>query len=78
MAAFLLPLAIGVAPQTHGADEAALLKDFTSVAKVLGLPCGAVVAAKRQADKDHLVSCENGNRYRIYVNKENRVVAQKQ
>ena len=44
----------------------------------LGLPCGQVVSAKRQADNDHIASCKNGNRYRVFVNAEGRVVTQKQ
>jgi hypothetical protein len=45
---------------------------------LLGMPCGQLVSAKRQADNDHIASCENGNRYRVYVNAEGRVVAQQQ
>jgi len=59
-------------------DDAALLKDLTSVIMLLGLPCDQVVSAKRQADNDHIALCKNGNRYRIFVNAEGRVVAQKQ
>jgi len=42
------------------------------------LPCGPVVSARRQADNDHIATCKNGNRYRVFVNAEGRVVAQKQ
>jgi len=59
-------------------DDAALLKDLTSVILLLGLPCEQVVSAKRQADNDHIALCKNGNRYRVFVNTEGRVVAQKQ
>ena len=60
------------------AEDVTLLKDLTSVIMLLDMPCGQVVAAKRQADTDHIASCENGSRYRIYVNAGGRVVAQKQ
>ena len=60
------------------ADDATLLKDLTAVIMLLGMPCGQLVSAKRQADNDHIASCENGNRYRVYVNAEGRVVAQQQ
>lgn len=59
------------------ADEAAVAKDMTSVIALLGLPCGQVVSVKRQADNDHIASCQNGNRYRVFLNAEGRVVAQK-
>ena len=60
------------------ADDPALLKDLTSVIALLGLPCGKVVAATRLGDNDHVATCENGTRYRVFLNAEGRVVAQKQ
>ena len=42
------------------------------------MPCDRVVSARRQADNDHIAACENGNRYRVFMNAEGRVVAQKQ
>jgi len=45
---------------------------------LLGMPCDRVVSARRQADNDHIASCENGNRYRVFMNAQGRVVAQKQ
>lgn len=60
------------------ADDPALLKDMTSVIALLGLPCGQVISATRQADNGHIVSCADGNRYRVFVNAEGRVVAEKQ
>ncbi len=60
------------------AENAALLKDLTAVVALLGLPCGQVISARRQADNDHIASCTDGNRYRIFVNAAGRVAAQKQ
>jgi hypothetical protein len=71
-------LAMLCATASHAADDVALLKDLTSAISVLGLPCGPVVAAKRQAENDHIASCRNGSRYRVFVNASGRVVAQKQ
>ena len=65
-------------PPALAADDPALLKDLTSVIALLGLPCGKVVAATRLGDNDHIATCENGSRYRVYLNAEGRVVAQKQ
>jgi hypothetical protein len=59
------------------ADDATLLKDLTAVIALLGLPCGQVVSATRQADNDHIATCNNGNRYRVFVNPQGRVVAEK-
>jgi len=60
------------------ADDVALLKDLTSVIALLGLPCGQVVSATRLTDNDHIATCRDGNRYRVFINAEGRVVAQKQ
>ena len=62
----------------RAADDAALLKDLTSVIALLGLPCGQVVSATRLKENDHIAVCRDGNRYRVFVNAEGRVVAQKQ
>jgi len=76
--ALILPLAALFSGPSPAAGDAALLKDLTWVIMLLGMPCGQVVSAKRQADNDHIASCENGNRYRVFVNAEGRAVAQKQ
>ncbi len=60
------------------ADDVALRKDLTAVIALLGLPCGQVVAATRRKDNDHIATCQDGKRYRVFVNDEGRVVAQKQ
>jgi hypothetical protein len=58
------------------ADE--LSKDLTSTIALLGLPCGQVVSAKRLGDNDYVATCSNKMRYRVYMNAQGRVVAQKQ
>jgi hypothetical protein len=63
---------------SHAAEDAALLKDLTAVINLLGLPCGQVVSATRLNDSDHIATCRDGNRYRVFINAEGRVVAQKQ
>lgn len=63
---------------SHAADDVAITKDMTAVIALLGLPCGKVVTVVRKGDNDHIASCENGNRYRIFLNAEGRVVAEKQ
>jgi len=78
IAALIFPLAALIAGPSRAAEDATLLKDLTAVIMLLGLPCGQVVSAKRQADNDHIAVCKNGNRYRVYVNAEGRVVARKQ
>lgn len=62
----------------RAAEDAALLKDLSSVIALLGLPCGQVVSARRLKDDDHVATCKDGNRYRVFINAEGKVVAQKQ
>jgi len=69
--------AVLVATPTAAADDAALLKDLTSVIALLGLPCGQVVSATPLKDDDHIATCRDGNRYRVFINAEGRVVAQR-
>jgi hypothetical protein len=76
--ALILPLAALIAGPSQAAQDAALLKDLTSVIMLLSLPCGEVVDARRQADNDHIATCKNGNRYRVFLNAQGRVVAQRQ
>jgi len=76
--ALIILLAALIAVPTPAAEDAALLRDLSSVIMLLGMPCGPVVSARRQADNDHVALCENGNRYRVFMNAEGRVVAQKQ
>jgi len=59
------------------ADDASVRKDLTAVIALQGLPCGQVLSAERRADNDYVVSCQDGNRYRVFVNAEGRVVVQK-
>ena len=52
-------------------------KDLTAVIALQGLPCGQVVSATKKGDDDYVVSCQDGNRYRVVVNADGRVVVQK-
>ena len=70
-------LAAIFAAHAPAAQDAALLKDLTSVIALLGVPCGQVVSATKLKDDDHIATCKDGNRYRVFVNAEGRVVAEK-
>jgi hypothetical protein len=62
----------------RAADAPTQLKDLTAVLALLGQPCDEVVSVVKKADNDNIASCKNGLRYRVFVNPEGRVVAQKQ
>jgi hypothetical protein len=46
------------------------------VISLLGLACGQVVSATRLQDDSHVATCQDGSRYRVFIN-EGRVVAQR-
>ena len=52
-------------------------KDLTAVIALQGLPCGKVVSATQQGEDDYVASCEDGHRYRVFVNADGRVVVEK-
>ena len=59
------------------ASEVTVAKDLTAVIALQGLPCGQVVSATPQGEDDYVASCQDGNRYRVFVNAEGRVVVEK-
>ncbi|MCE2999550.1 MAG: hypothetical protein ACK59Y_01350 [Betaproteobacteria bacterium] len=51
-------------------------QDLETTLSLLGQPCGKVTAVTTQGN-DHLVTCSNGARYRVFINAQGRVVAEK-
>jgi hypothetical protein len=76
-AALLFPLIVLFAGPVPAAEGTPLAKDLTAVIALLGVPCGEVVSVTRLAENDHLATCSNGIRYRVFVNPQGRVVAEK-
>ena len=75
--AALLSIIALVARPAPAQEDPAVLQDLTSVIALQGQPCGQVVSAVKQGDNDYIASCQNGNRYRVFV-RDGRVVVQKQ
>ncbi len=59
------------------AESISTAKDLTAVIALQGLPCGQVGNAVKQGENDYLATCQDGNRYRVFVSAEGRVVVQK-
>ena len=59
------------------AENDALAKDLTSTISLLGLPCGQVVNVVTQGNRDYIATCSDKNRYRIYLNPQGKVAAEK-
>ncbi len=70
-------LLVAAAPAAAADAGSALAKDMTATISLLGLPCGQVVSVTTQGSNDHLATCSNGNRYRVYLNAQGRVTAEK-
>ena len=59
------------------ADDAGLGKDLAATIALQGMPCNKIVDAKRNADSDYVATCQDGNRYHVYVDPSGRVVVKK-
>ena len=68
-------LSSAVAPPARGQDIGDA-QDLTAVIALNGKPCGKVVNATKRGEDDYVATCEDGNRYRVYV-KDGRVVVEK-
>jgi hypothetical protein len=77
LAVAMVAMQLLAAAPVGAAEDAALLKDLTSVIALLGMPCGQVVKAQRRGDNDYTATCRDGNRYRVRQNAQGRVVAEK-
>lgn len=51
-------------------------EDLTAVIALQAKPCGKVVNAAKRAEDDFVATCQDGNRYRVYV-KDGRVIVEK-
>lgn len=51
-------------------------EDLTAVIALQAKPCGRVVNAAKRGEDDYVATCEDGNRYHVYV-KDGRVIVEK-
>ena len=66
-----------LAVPAFAADDEALKKDLTAVIALNGMPCGEVIEVAVRAESDYLASCKDGNKYRVHLTAEGRVVVEK-
>jgi len=60
------------------AEDPGMGKDLAATIALQGVPCDKVVDSKRNADSDYTATCQDGNRYHVFVDKSGRVVVKKQ
>lgn len=75
--ALILAATLSCAAPAFAAENDALAKDLTSTISLLGLPCGQVVNVVTQGSRDYIATCSDKNRYRIYLNPQGKVAAEK-
>lgn len=73
----MLAATLACAAPAFAAESDALAKDLTSTISLLGLPCGQVVNVVTQANRDYIATCSDKNRYRVYLNPQGKVAAEK-
>ena len=73
----LLVMLVLSATRTALADGPSSGQDLQATIVLNGQPCDQVVGVKRNADSDYVATCKDGNRYRVFVNPQGRVVVQK-
>ena len=59
------------------ASDVPVATDLAAVIALQGMPCGKVVSASQLGKDEYVASCQDGNRYRIFVNADGRVVVEK-
>jgi hypothetical protein len=73
----LTAVALPLHAQDTGSDVSSA-KDLTAVIALQGLPCGQVKKVTSRGENDYLATCQDGNRYRVFVDADGRVVVKKQ
>jgi hypothetical protein len=68
---------ISLAVAGSAAAQDPVLKDLKVTIALQGYPCDEIVSAERNADSDYTASCRDGNRYRVFVNAQGRVIVEK-
>ena len=69
MTGVIASLSMGVYTQpARSADDAALTTELTAVIATQHLPCGKIVHISTQAERDYLVTCQDGSNYQINPN----------
>ena len=61
----------------HAAQQDSIGQDLAATIALHGLPCDKVVDSKRNGDSDYTASCQDGNRYHVFVDPQGRVVVQR-
>jgi hypothetical protein len=67
---------VSYSSSSHAQGEISDAADLTAVIALNGKPCGKVVNAAKRGEDDYVATCEDGNRYRVFV-RDGRVIVEK-
>lgn len=75
--ALIAAIAVSYSGASLGQDQdISDAEDLTAVIALQAKPCGRVVNAAKRGEDDYVATCEDGNRYRVYV-RDGRVIVEK-
>lgn len=77
MKPLLMTLFLTVPALAAAESDPAVLKDLQQVLALQGKACGTVTKADKRGENDYVVTCSNGDRYRIKISADDRVVIEK-
>jgi len=60
-----------------GAAEPSIGMDLRATIALQGMPCDQIAQVQRNGDSDYTATCRDGNRYRVYIDAQGRVVVKK-
>ena len=63
-------------PASSAQQDISDAEDLTAVIALQAKACGKVVNAQKRGEDDYVATCEDGNRYRVYV-RDGRVIVEK-
>ena len=73
----LLSLAIGTSSVAIAQDsDAKVKKDLKTVLALQGKTCNDIDRLESLGENDYLVTCKDGNRYRIWIDADDRVIVE--
>ena len=73
----LLSLAIGNSSDAIAQDsDAKVKKDLKTVLALQGKTCNDIDRLESLGENDYLVTCKDGNRYRIWIDADDRVIVE--
>jgi hypothetical protein len=67
-------IAVLPAAVSFPAEGPPLGNDLKATIALQGMPCDAIKETKRNSDSNYTVSCQDGNRYHVFVNQQGRVL----